>query len=204
MPWPSRTLKLKRKTFVHLFVRRVGHGSINPIIIFNPQSSQTAHGRESGRIIKAHHPVKREHLFPPHPTQANPSPTYHLPININRYSTRMVFIAQSLLLLLLAASSLATSVESTTAADMWDPDVDARVGPTVELNHCIPLQMVAMPGSTERLVRHQSETLSLRSQSIPPELTTLQTPPTFTSLTIAHSNDSFPRPFTLVPSHFAL
>ncbi|KAI9607594.1 hypothetical protein KEM48_003503 [Puccinia striiformis f. sp. tritici PST-130] len=88
MPWPSRTLKLKRKTFVHL---------------------------ESGRIIKAHHPVKREHLFPPHPTQANPSPTYHLPININRYSTRMVFIAQSLLLLLLAASSLATSVESTTA-----------------------------------------------------------------------------------------
>ncbi|POW18467.1 hypothetical protein PSHT_05784 [Puccinia striiformis] len=160
--------------------------------------------RESGRIIKAHHPVKREHLFPPHPTQANPSPTYHLPININRYSTRMVFIAQSLLLLLLAASSLATSVESTTAADMWDPDVDARVGPTVELNHCIPLQMVAMPGSTERLVRHQPETLSLRSQSIPPELTTLQTPPTFTSLTIAHSNDSFPRPFTLVPSHFAL
>ncbi|KAI7955825.1 hypothetical protein MJO29_007224, partial [Puccinia striiformis f. sp. tritici] len=195
---------------------------------------------ESGRIIKAHHPVKREHLFPPHPTQANPSPTYHLPININRYSTSFTSGASDLQngfhrpIIITASprcvqlgnlcrvdhckychslpdhrrSVNGTAGVKTTSllvqADMWDPDVDARVGPTVELNHCIPLQMVAMPGSTERLVRHQPETLSLRSQSIPPELTTLQTPPTFTSLTIAHSNDSFPRPFTLVPSHFAL
>ncbi|KAI7951595.1 hypothetical protein MJO28_007279, partial [Puccinia striiformis f. sp. tritici] len=202
---------------------------------------------ESGRIIKAHHPVKREHLFPPHPTQANPSPTYHLPININRYSTsftsgasdlqngfhRPIIITASprcvqlgnlcrvdhcsksqfthawdpIVVLLIRVLSLTTrppQIGKRHGRHMWDPDVDARVGPTVELNHCIPLQMVAMPGSTERLVRHQPETLSLRSQSIPPELTTLQTPPTFTSLTIAHSNDSFPRPFTLVPSHFAL